>query len=342
MPAGFKPASVTFVSDQVGWVLGTAPCTHKPCTSIVRTVDGGASWRGIPAPKASLSVASGDPSAIDQLRFADRRDGYADGAGLWETHNGGATWARQRTVAGIGRAFVGDLAVAGRSVYALVTGTDPKYGGSDSHLRLARADVATGRFSVIADLGRNREADKLTAADNVVYLRTVRIRGRGNGTLVRVTGRTLHRTNLPVAGCDELTASTARALLLVCGGGAATGAMGTRKLYGSADSGRTFHRLRSPGRGAGYDTEGVADAGGGHAVIATVGAAAGILRSTDNGARSWHTSLEIPNGEFNDLGFEDHHQGVVVVSAYRAHHHLASLYRTRDGGSSWTRLTISR
>ena len=37
VPAGFRVASVTFVSALEGFVLCTAPCRHAPCTLIVRT-----------------------------------------------------------------------------------------------------------------------------------------------------------------------------------------------------------------------------------------------------------------------------------------------------------------
>ena len=51
VPPGFIAASVTFISNSEGWVLGTAPCGSPPCTSVLRTRDGGRSWRGIPAPR---------------------------------------------------------------------------------------------------------------------------------------------------------------------------------------------------------------------------------------------------------------------------------------------------
>ena len=46
VPSGFTATSVTFVSAQEAFVLGTAPCPNAPCTSIVRTLGRGASWRG--------------------------------------------------------------------------------------------------------------------------------------------------------------------------------------------------------------------------------------------------------------------------------------------------------
>src|SRR5580692_12545384 len=113
VPAGFQPDSFTFVSANDGWVLGTAPCTHKPCTSVVRTTNGGRSWVGIPAPLLGLSSFEGQPG-LDRIRFADTRDGFAYGSQLWVTHNGGARWARVRQVPG----YIGDLEASDGVVYA--------------------------------------------------------------------------------------------------------------------------------------------------------------------------------------------------------------------------------
>ena len=46
VPARFAATSVTFVSADEAFVLGTAPCAHAPCTSVVRTLDRGQSWVG--------------------------------------------------------------------------------------------------------------------------------------------------------------------------------------------------------------------------------------------------------------------------------------------------------
>src|SRR4051794_21631848 len=54
VPAGFNGYDLTWVSNDDGWALGTAPCDNRPCTSILRTTDGGKSWVGIPAPRAEL------------------------------------------------------------------------------------------------------------------------------------------------------------------------------------------------------------------------------------------------------------------------------------------------
>jgi len=113
VPAGFRAYDLTWVSTEDGWALGTAPCSSAPCTSIVRTTDGGRSWVGIPAPKAWLAPADTCAQACDrisELRFASPLIGYAVGDNsFWSTTDGGGSWQRQ---AGFGYA----LEITGGSV----------------------------------------------------------------------------------------------------------------------------------------------------------------------------------------------------------------------------------
>src|SRR5215471_6694778 len=82
VPGGFAATSVTFVSPREAFVLGTAPCSHAPCTSIVRTLDRGASWRGLPAPVVPLGQpASITGPAVWGIRFATPAHGFVFGNG---------------------------------------------------------------------------------------------------------------------------------------------------------------------------------------------------------------------------------------------------------------------
>jgi len=100
VPAGFYAVSYTAVSADEFWLLGSAPCDRRACTSILRTTDGGAHFVSIPAPPAPLTYtnSSDTPGTIDTLRFADPLDGYAVDVGLgktgsaWVTHDGGQHW----------------------------------------------------------------------------------------------------------------------------------------------------------------------------------------------------------------------------------------------------------
>jgi photosystem II stability/assembly factor-like uncharacterized protein len=97
VPSGFHAIDLTWISAREGWSLGTAPCSSAPCTSVVRTRDGGKTWAGVPAPLAELDQGTGcSGTCVRQLRFATPLIGYAFGTNaLFMTTDGGKTWARQ-------------------------------------------------------------------------------------------------------------------------------------------------------------------------------------------------------------------------------------------------------
>jgi photosystem II stability/assembly factor-like uncharacterized protein len=97
VPAGFKVADLTFVSPDAGWALGTAPCAHAPCTSLVRTSDGGRSWVGVRPPVVALTGADDCASGcVSHVRFATPLVGYVFGPQvLYLTTDGGLSWQRQ-------------------------------------------------------------------------------------------------------------------------------------------------------------------------------------------------------------------------------------------------------
>ena len=89
---GFQPGSVTFASQTQGWVLGTAAqCTTRPCRSaLIHTGDGGRTWRAVATPPGEWNPDS--RPGITRVRFADSRNGFVFGPGLFATHDGGGTW----------------------------------------------------------------------------------------------------------------------------------------------------------------------------------------------------------------------------------------------------------
>ena len=106
VPPGFGAESFTATGASTWWLLGSAPCSAPPCTSILRTDNGGDSFVGTPAPRTEK---------VSQLRFANAADGFAYDSQLWVTHDAGATWHQVR----LGGA-VTELATAGGFAYALV------------------------------------------------------------------------------------------------------------------------------------------------------------------------------------------------------------------------------
>ena len=122
VPAGFRAASVTFVSAREAFALGAAPCGHAPCTLVARTLDRGASWRGLPAPAVPLGEPyAGTGPAVWGIRFATREHGFVFGNGLWVTTSGGEHWS---PVAYPGGAIM-SLEIIGRQVLAVTARHGP-------------------------------------------------------------------------------------------------------------------------------------------------------------------------------------------------------------------------
>ena len=323
VPSGFRPASVTFVSASLGWVLGTAPCTHKPCTSIVRTTDGGRHWEGIPAPRFELATFAGT-RGLDRLRFADASDGFAFGSELWVTHNGGTRWYRVTQVPG----YIADLEASAGVVYA----ASEKSG----HLTIYRSPADTDAWHRVAGLPVLPDSDG--------GLGTITLHGTaawiilGSRLYSSQTGAhwSIDSVRCPRNwGMDSVAAFSSSRVSLLCSGDPGLGQ--TRKtLYASADGGRHFSRAGSapPGGDGGL----LAEPGPRHVFVATASGATWIYGSS-NGGKSWHTPLTLDDGGegWNDFGFTTASHGVAVEGTPAEGSHL---YLTRDAGTRWGRISF--
>ena len=136
--AGFGPVSVSFISTARGFVLGTSPCAHAPCTSVLTTGNGGASWSaltGVPAPVPNLA-ASQSAAGVSEITFANASDGWVFGPALWATTNGGASWHQEK----LGGPVI-SLATAGGYAYATVGSCYQTSSTCSPSVRLERSAV---------------------------------------------------------------------------------------------------------------------------------------------------------------------------------------------------------
>jgi hypothetical protein len=153
--SSFHPLSVTFVSLDLGWALGTVPCKSAgACLSLVKTPDGGRNWATQPLPAkltatADRLVTNGVPKGSAGFvglpaslygagygyglgaRFATAEDGWIYGAlptsassevpVLWSTHDGGASWRQLPVRPTSPYSVIMDLEAARGTAYLMLT-----------------------------------------------------------------------------------------------------------------------------------------------------------------------------------------------------------------------------
>jgi photosystem II stability/assembly factor-like uncharacterized protein len=322
VPAGFEPASVTFISASDGWVLGTTrTCAHAPCTAVLRTTDGGRRWSGIPAPKFKLAGDNFSAGLI-RLRFADAADGFAYGSQLWVTHNGGSGWHRVRQVPG----DIGDLETSAGVAYL--------------------ASQRGGKETIYSSpAGRNswHRVTGLPRVSGSASLGTITVHGRsgwiilGNRIYATSNGSAWSRESFrcPAGfGIASLAAGSPKKISVLCSGEAGLGST-TKRVYVSADGGTSFTVAGRPP--AGGDGGLLAEPAPRHLLIATSSGATWTYVSTDGGRKWKDGALSLDDGGlgWNDFGFTTASQGVAVEGTP----FLGSkLWLTRDSGRHWVRV----
>jgi hypothetical protein len=336
VPAGFAPASVTFVSPTHGWLLGGA-CGQPSCptVSLATTDDRGQAWHAVGAPP----VGFGDPDSggYRSVRFANERDGYVFGGDLWVTHDGAGSW-QQVTLPGEGDGTeVVALETSGGTTYAVFT--------TDDGFRVASSPAASDDWQL----------DPLVIPYGGGPVPTIQL------VLHGTAGWLIENDRVVVAGarladgawsewtppCVDgggpamLTASDASHLDAVCTegvwGGPSTPAT---RLYRSSDGGATF--TASPNV-LPVPTGSVAAASSpGPETLVVAAADEGgtpVLYATFDSGQTWELAWTGPGAAlWNDLGFTTLQQGVVVLGHDGG---TADLLMTFDGGHTWSATSLT-
>lgn len=328
VPARFTPRSTSFVSASLGWVLGNAPCATAPCTSMVRTRDGGRSWHGVPAPRAPLSPAPAGtvpPGSVQTVRFADQSNGWVAGRSLYATHDGGGSW--HRVSFGAGDLLIASLGTAGGRVYA-VTETCTADNECAGAMSIYTAAVGSDSWTKVTTVGAsNRGKSELTVVPAGWYLPVSGGVAHGTGTGVSATLPSPCSPDEGPSPAPSIAVVDAQHLDAMCGRGGAGGSE-SYQVYGSTDGGRHWkvtgaaHRLPS-------DLDGLADNGHGVLLAAASSGESQLVRTTDDGQTLPPVLRAYGGGiPWVDLGFTTPDQAVAVLAD-------SALYLSRDAGRTW-------
>ncbi len=329
--AGFAATSVTFVSTEEAFVLGTTACAHAPCTAIAATQDRGGKWAELPAPAVPLGdpLANSGQAAVWGIRFADPELGFVFGNGLWVTTDGGKQWTATASPGG----SIVDLEVIDGQVLAL---SYPCSAQSDCGQTgtLYRRALSGGPWSAVTRVSGARVIATQARVAAVLDLSDVVVTGDGGLTFaVRAT---------PCAGSGSAGSAVAvtgpGSLALLCAGGAAMGSV-QKTVYVSDDLGVTWAKAGSPPLGG--DPWGISAGTPAQLTVAALSGATWLYYSADGGVR-WSIAYRAPvdgGVEFNDLGFTTTADGVAVLGPVYYDRNPegmpGQLLLTSDGGASW-------
>ena len=332
VPAGFAATSVTWVSADEAFVLGTAPCAHAPCSSIARTRNRGASWTALPAPAVPVG-APGQAGVVWGIRFAAPGHGFVFGDGLWETTDGGQRWSRVTTPFG----SVLSLAIVPGQVLVLVARCTPG-GGCDRYGFLVGRPLGGGIWTAVAKAAVTSliDPDDLSATQAGVAAAVI-----GSDVIVIRPGRpgfALHPIPCPsTAQASSVAVTSPAGLAILCTGEGYTGHT-IKQVYVSDDDGAHWALAGRPSPDGDAGT--LAATTTGRLAIATESAASWLFYSPDAGA-SWRITGTWDDGGsgWADLGFTTAADGVVVHgpadSDGNSTQRPGQLLLTGDAGATW-------
>jgi hypothetical protein len=343
VPAGFAATSVTWVSPDEAFVLGTAPCAHAPCTSIARTLNRGVTWTARPAPLVPVG-APGQRGTVWGIRFATAEHGFVFGDGLWETTDGGARWDRVRTPNGM----VLSLAIVPGQVLVLVAQCRAERSGCPRYGLLASRPLSGGIWTGVANAAAVRliDPDDLIATQAGVAAAVV-------ATDVIVLrpdqpGRTVNPIPCRSPGqIPSVAVASATRLAILCTGEGYTGHT-IKHVYLSDDDGAHWTPAGPPSPDGDAGT--LAATSTGQLAIATESAASWLFYSATKGA-GWKIVNQQDDGGagWADLGFTTATtttvtDGVVVYgpanSDGNSTRRPGQLLLTDDAGATWYRVSF--
>jgi hypothetical protein len=308
VPAGFGPQSFTALGELAWWTLGSASCSNPPCTSIVRTADGGRTFVGTPAPRTRN---------VSQLRFADSLDGFAYGPQLWVTHDGGRNW-HQVAVSG----QVTELAASLGQVYAIVT--NPSTGTGE----LLHTPASRDAWSVLPAAGDAYTG--LWAQGSDVLLESASHPGAGDQLRISHNGgQSFSRYPVPPTVACQFEEPQPPVVWAHC----ATGMLSAtwRSTAGGLDFVAVGHGLPELPNSAAF--------GSASATTAVVGYRQ-LYRTIDGGATWSPVSRPSEITWWQYLGFSDPTHGVALGYVGSEQPSNERLYYTTDGGASYHLVSI--
>jgi len=282
-------------------------------------MDGGSHFAGIPSPPAR----AGD---VTQLRFASALDGYAFEPQLWQTTDGGSSWAKVATAG-----EVTDVEAADGEAYALACES-----GSCQSMELLRSPVGSGAWQKVATPVTLGYGAQFALSGPNLYLLS------GNAPPL-VLLYSADKATTFTKRVDPGTPSLGGRVTAAADGSATlwavspTGMMAATEL--STDGGTTWHVVTPTG---GFPNSQEITAASSSVALAWPGpevsgeAPAALARTTDGGTR--FSAVLSSSGRVSWAGFSDPFRAYALVSSRSTP--TTQLFESTDGGATWQNVVI--
>lgn len=339
-PPGFQVQSMTFVSDQHGFALGSFSCGTSRCDALLASTDGGATWGQLSAPAKIAAgpdnVCPAGQPCVQQVRFATPLVGYAYDPSLLMTTDGGATWQQ------LPASNVSSLETADGTVVRVDSGS-AGCSGAPAQVQLAPTGSTAWRplpapaFTMMCPPVLYRQGVRLILA---AY-------GNPSGG-VRATAQIARSSTLGTTwasgpdscgGTDGYASSVALAppgvLAVLCQHQqiSPTGSYGPAWVRVSVNMGVSFgpdEQVASgpaapPGTLLHYQ---LAASSAGRLLVVEAGPHSSRVLLSQNGGQTWSAVLSLGAGNPILVGYEDPLTGRIAMGD--------QVWTTRDGGQTWT------
>ncbi|TWP54316.1 hypothetical protein FKR81_01795 [Lentzea tibetensis] len=313
----FQVSSTSWTTKSRGWALGV----DGKYSVLMRTVDGGASWKRTNTP--AITPPTGDSRL--RVHFANEIAGViTDGSRLFVTRTGGTTW-NEVFLPTPTRVSFGAIASDTNSFLVLVS--------SPASTHLYRAPLAgSGAWSPVPGVVMTGAADGDIATSgwrSYVVLSRVH-----EETRYWVNGRLGWQEAKPpcdVSSTTKLGAADTLAFAL-CSWNPGMGYM-FKELRAAKEGGEFTTVSQGPNEGITVD---FAAASPSTVVVSAVGIGAGWLHRAVDG--KWTTPFVQEGPPLFDLAFTDPFNGHVVRGGPQSE--VAELYGTSDGGATWILIRV--
>lgn len=331
----------SFVNARRGWAL-EAVCRRGVCRArVLGTVTGGRNWVVLAVPPVAAAVwdSTRTGSTVGSIEFANHRDGWIYGEGLWATDDGGRRWRR----VALPHVAVLALAASARHVYALVG----RCQAGDGRCAAAWLDEsaagthAFGRVTAIAPFATQGPSATLATRGESVFLIESPYSETRRSLWASPDGAVWRHFVLPTicsgfAPAPALAAWTPDDLALICAGQPGAGNQ-MKWAYISHDGGASWHHAGIPGF-AGYIGSLAAPRYPDLDLVLS-GIIGLVLRSTDAGRR-WTPVSGLASGPGGDgwrrIAFTGPASGTLLETVPQP-----VIWTTSDGGASWTRRRVA-